>query len=174
MFSGAGITTWCPGEIGATVDRTDQIKGRLLGFFGAADSLISLDQVEALKESLAKNQVDHAVRIYDGADHGFFCGQRGSYNERAAADAWQRVVALFSDFVYEGRSLGLLHLLGSWGRCPQTPAKGAKPLWTPAFRLMVEMISLASGWTIGWRFLGRFQYIGHVPQEIPRQGSADR
>ncbi|MGD1937620.1 MAG: dienelactone hydrolase family protein [Cyanophyceae cyanobacterium] len=97
VFYGAGITTWCPGEIGATVDRTDQIKGRLVGFFGTADPLIPLDQVETMRDALVKNYVDHAVKIYDGVDHGFFCDQRGSYNREAAADAWTQVVNLFSD-----------------------------------------------------------------------------
>jgi carboxymethylenebutenolidase len=29
--------------------------------------------------------------------HGFFCDQRDSYSEEAAADAWQKVVALFAE-----------------------------------------------------------------------------
>ncbi len=35
--------------------------------------------------------------IYEGADHGFFCDQRATYQERAAADAWERVKRLFAE-----------------------------------------------------------------------------
>ncbi|MEM9771598.1 MAG: dienelactone hydrolase family protein [Cyanobacteria bacterium P01_D01_bin.73] len=96
-FYGAGITTWCPGEAGATVDRTGEIKGRLCGFFGTADGLIPSDHVDTIKDALVENGVDHTLHLYDGADHGFFCDRRGSYNAQAAADAWGHVVALFGD-----------------------------------------------------------------------------
>ncbi|MBD0386473.1 MAG: dienelactone hydrolase family protein, partial [Nostoc sp. C3-bin3] len=38
----------------------------------------------------------HRVFRYDGADHGFFCDRRASYNPKAAADAWEQVKELFS------------------------------------------------------------------------------
>ena len=36
-------------------------------------------------------------KVYPGADHGFFCDQRATYQKEAAADAWKRVKALFRD-----------------------------------------------------------------------------
>ena len=35
--------------------------------------------------------------VYPGADHGFFCDQRESYQEAAASDAWSRAKQLFRD-----------------------------------------------------------------------------
>ena len=35
--------------------------------------------------------------MYPGADHGFFCDQRATYQKAAAEDAWKRVKALFRD-----------------------------------------------------------------------------
>ena len=32
-----------------------------------------------------------------GPGHGWFCNQRADYDEKAAADAWTRVKALFAD-----------------------------------------------------------------------------
>ena len=30
------------------------------------------------------------MKIYPDAGHGFFCDERGSYNEKAATDAWEK------------------------------------------------------------------------------------
>ena len=91
VFYGAGITTWCPGEAGATVDRTDQIRGQLWGFFGTEDPLIPLEHVDGVKDALAQHGIDHRIYLYDGANHGFFCDQRDSYDAAAAAAAWEQV-----------------------------------------------------------------------------------
>jgi carboxymethylenebutenolidase len=37
------------------------------------------------------------VIVYPGADHGFFCDQRATYQKEAAADAWKHVKALFKE-----------------------------------------------------------------------------
>jgi carboxymethylenebutenolidase len=31
--------------------------------------------------------------VYPGAEHGFFCNERSSYNAQASADAWQKTLA---------------------------------------------------------------------------------
>ncbi len=97
-FYGGGIAApQGPGGAPSTLGRTGRIKGRILCLVGAEDSFIPLDQVEAIKAALAEQGVRHDTVIYEGADHGFFCDQRGTYQERAAADAWKRVTRLFAE-----------------------------------------------------------------------------
>jgi carboxymethylenebutenolidase len=94
-FYGAGITSMTPGGGEPTVTRTGEIKGELYAFFGREDESIPQEQVEAIEAELTAKNVPHRVFQYDGAGHGFFCDQRGSYNPEAAADAWGQVQELF-------------------------------------------------------------------------------
>ena len=81
----------------ATLGRSAGIQGRILCLFGAKDAFIPLDQVDAIRAALAKAKVRHEVVVYPDADHGFFCDQRPSYQEKAASDAWERVKRLFRE-----------------------------------------------------------------------------
>lgn len=96
-FYGGGIATFGPGGTQKTVERTGGIKGKILCLFGGKDPMITPDQVETIKKALAEHKVRHEVRVYDDATHGFFCDQRGSYNPKAAADAWEHVRKLFKE-----------------------------------------------------------------------------
>ncbi len=98
-FYGAGITTRTPGGGSATLTRTREIRGTLYGFFGTEDTSIPAEQVDQIEAELEKYKIPHRVFRYDGADHGFFCDHRGSYNPKAAADAWEQVQQLFSQLV---------------------------------------------------------------------------
>jgi carboxymethylenebutenolidase len=94
-FYGAGIATQTPGGGNPTVTRTSEIPGTLYAFFGMADASIPAAQVDLIEAELKKHQISHRIFRYDGADHGFFCDRRGSYNSIVAADAWERVKHLF-------------------------------------------------------------------------------
>jgi len=97
-FYGGGIAA--PQGMGgkaSTIGRTGKIQGRILCLFGEKDGFIPLEQVDQIRTALSKHSVDHEVVVYPGADHGFFCEQRGSYQKEAAADAWQRVKSLFRE-----------------------------------------------------------------------------
>lgn len=94
-FYGAGIATQTPGGGAPTLTRTSEIKGTLYAFFGTEDESIPVEQVEAIAAQLVKAGIPHRIFRYDGAEHGFFCNARASYNELAAADAWQQVKELF-------------------------------------------------------------------------------
>ena len=94
-FYGAGITTMTPGGGEPTITRTKDITGTIYTFFGMEDASIPTEQVDEIEEALNKNQVLHRILRYKGADHGFFCDQRASYNEAAAAEAWEQVKHLF-------------------------------------------------------------------------------
>ncbi|MBD0303793.1 MAG: dienelactone hydrolase family protein [Tolypothrix sp. T3-bin4] len=94
-FYGAGITTMTPGGGEPTITRTKDITGTIYTFFGMEDASIPTEQVDEIEEALNKNQVLHRILRYKGADHGFFCDQRASYNEAAAVEAWEQVKQLF-------------------------------------------------------------------------------
>jgi carboxymethylenebutenolidase len=95
-FYGGGIAA--PKGMGgkpSTVGRTAKIKGRILCLFGEKDALIPQSQVDDIHAALTEGAVDHEVVVYPGADHGFFCDQRATYQKEAAKDAWAHVKALF-------------------------------------------------------------------------------
>lgn len=95
-FYGAGITTWSPGDGEPTIMRTPDIKGTLYAFFGMEDASIPVEQVDQIEAALQKSNIPNRVFRYEGAEHGFFCDQRASFNQQAAGDAWTHVLELFS------------------------------------------------------------------------------
>ncbi len=95
-FYGARITTSTPGGGIPTLSCTPEIKGTLYAFFGKEDKSIPAQEVARIETELEKYKILHQVFSYDGADHGFFCDQRKSYNPIAAADAWKQVKQLFA------------------------------------------------------------------------------
>jgi len=94
-FYGAGITTRTPGGGDPTVTRTKDIFGTIYAFFSMEDASIPAEQVDQIEAELEKHKIPHRVFRYDGADHGFFCDHRASYNNATAADAWKQVQQLF-------------------------------------------------------------------------------
>lgn len=81
----------------STLSRASGIRGQIQCFFGEQDGMIPEDQVAAIRAELAGAGIDHGVTVYPGADHGFNCDQRGSYNADAAADAWSKTFAMFGE-----------------------------------------------------------------------------
>lgn len=85
------------GGIGGLLDQAGGLSCPMVAFFGEKDGFIPLSEVEAVKGKLAELGKEAEVVLYDGADHGFFCEERESYDEAAAGDAWRKVLALFRD-----------------------------------------------------------------------------
>jgi carboxymethylenebutenolidase len=72
-----------------------QLKVPTLFIAGERDQWITPEKVEGLKEAARKYNLPVEVVSYD-ADHAFFNDTRPEvYNAQAAADAWERVKALF-------------------------------------------------------------------------------
>jgi carboxymethylenebutenolidase len=96
-FYGGGVAApEGPGGKPGTLGRTVGIQGRILCLFGEKDGFIPADQVAAVETALKEAGTKHEVVVYPGADHGFFCDQRATYQKAAADDAWERVKALFA------------------------------------------------------------------------------
>jgi carboxymethylenebutenolidase len=95
-FYGGGIVTARFPQFPPLVDDSASIQTPWLGLFGDADESIPVDDVEQLRATLdGKASVAHEVVRYPGAQHGFNCDQRPSYNPTAAADAWERTLDWF-------------------------------------------------------------------------------
>lgn len=95
LFYGAGIVSTTPGGGPPTLSRTAAIGGTVYGFFGDADALIPTAEVDQIEAELRRCRVPHQIFRYQGADHGFFCDQRQSYQPEAARHAWQKALELF-------------------------------------------------------------------------------
>lgn len=94
-FYGAGIGQFTPGGSEPTLTQTPKIHGTIYCFFGLQDPLISLPEIDEIESALTQHTIDHRIYRYPDASHGFFCDQRDSYHEAAAADAWDHVKQLF-------------------------------------------------------------------------------
>jgi carboxymethylenebutenolidase len=66
--------------------------------FGGDDSHIGPEQIEAVKAAHAEHG-DVTIYIYPGAEHGFNCDMRGSYNPEASKLARERSLAFLKEHV---------------------------------------------------------------------------
>jgi|SRR5579863_1246333 len=90
----AAASVYYGGGIANYLGEADHIKCPILFHFGEIDKGIPMDQVDKIKAAMA-SKADATVHVYPGADHGFHCDQRGSYNEGSAKIAWGRTVEFF-------------------------------------------------------------------------------
>ena len=81
---------------GIPVEKTEKLRCPVLAFFGEKDAFIPLDNVERLKAEAKRHGKQVEVVVYPGADHGFFCNERGSYHASSAKDAWERLKKFFA------------------------------------------------------------------------------
>ena len=97
-----------PGEIAAAapfygaftvghLPEADAIRCPLYLFFGDKDPYIPAEEVETIESRLNQLGKRFELKTYAGADHGFFCNERESFNETAASDAWTELTRFFAD-----------------------------------------------------------------------------
>jgi carboxymethylenebutenolidase len=84
------------GGIAGLVGQFEKLRAPVLLFFGERDAFIPQDQVRAVEAKLKDLGKRHEVKIYPGADHGFFCNDRASYHDASAKDAWSRLKDFFA------------------------------------------------------------------------------
>ncbi len=87
-FYGGGIVNHLP--------QADRVRCPLTLFFGEKDAYIPLEQVTQIDTKLKELGKDYRLKTYPGAEHGFFCSERESYQEVAARDAWKTLLSFFS------------------------------------------------------------------------------
>lgn len=80
------------------VDVAGQLKGPVLGLYGAADTGIPLDTVDKMKSALAAGNAAAKASnfvVYPDAPHAFHADYRPSFRKQAAEDGWKRALAWF-------------------------------------------------------------------------------
>lgn len=91
-FYGGGIA---PGLL----PKAKNLHGPILLFWGGLDKHIGQDQVRAVGDELRRAKKAFINVEISGADHGFFCDARGSYNAAAAREAWSLSLAFLETHV---------------------------------------------------------------------------
>jgi carboxymethylenebutenolidase len=64
------------------------LRAPVLLFFGGRDRDVPLTHVDRIQAELGYLGKSHEVKVYPGAEHGFFCDERSTYHPDAARDAW--------------------------------------------------------------------------------------
>jgi carboxymethylenebutenolidase len=95
-FYGGGIAGDAPT---APLHAAAALQAPVLCLFGEKDPYIPLSQVQKLEETLRALGKTFEIKVYAGAEHGFFCDDRASYHAEAAQDAWERTKAWFEKYL---------------------------------------------------------------------------
>ena len=75
-------------------DLVAEVNCPVLGIFGEADHIISIDDVVRFRNCLEKTRKNFHVRVYAGAPHGWLNDTMpGRYRKEAAKDAWALMMA---------------------------------------------------------------------------------
>jgi carboxymethylenebutenolidase len=83
----------------AALNSAGDLQAPILCLFGEKDPYIPLSQVQQIEETLRALGKAFEVKVYAGADHGFFCDERASYHSEAAMDAWKKTIAWFTQYL---------------------------------------------------------------------------
>jgi carboxymethylenebutenolidase len=90
-YGAASGREWQPNEryIKPLDDMLAKIACPVLGIFGEADHLISLDDVRRFRDSLERHEKSYTIRVFAGAPHGWLNDTMpGRYRREAAEAAW--------------------------------------------------------------------------------------
>lgn len=68
-------------------------------FFGGADPFIPIDRIKQIDSRFQELGKNYRLKIYEKADHGFFCQERSSYNRLAAEDSWEEFRGFMNEYL---------------------------------------------------------------------------
>ncbi len=91
-FYGVGIYTK---EADSPLNLISKIKAEIYLGYAEKDKYVSEKEIEVIKETLTKENINSTIEIYEKTDHGFAFPGRYSYNENAAKKHWKRIIDLF-------------------------------------------------------------------------------
>jgi carboxymethylenebutenolidase len=81
------------------IEVVNELHAPVLGLYGALDKGIPVADVAAMQAALrAAGTAGSSIMLYPDADHGFHADYRASYNARAAADGWSRMLSHFRSY----------------------------------------------------------------------------
>ena len=93
----AGVAYYGAGTA-ALLNLAPRVKNPLQFHFGGLDHSIPHIEVEQIRDAFARRD-DVEIFVYDDADHGFNCDQRGSYHKPSAELARSRALEFFRDTI---------------------------------------------------------------------------
>ena len=80
------------------LDLAAQIKAPVLGLYGATDTGIPVDTVEAMRKALADANKPGEIVLYPDTPHGFLADYRPSFTKQSAEDGWKRMLEWFKKY----------------------------------------------------------------------------
>ena len=80
-------------------NKFDQLKAKVIGFFGDQDKANPLERVHDVESKLKKVDSSNKFTVYEGAQHAFFNDTRPAYNPEAAKDAWGKMLNFFNSTI---------------------------------------------------------------------------
>jgi len=96
LYGAIGGREWQANELRPTPieDLIAQVNCPVLGIFGEADHIISIDDVTRFRNCLEQAKKNCHIRIYAGAPHGWLNDTMpGRYRKEAAKDAWNLIIS---------------------------------------------------------------------------------
>ncbi|HEY9167620.1 MAG TPA: dienelactone hydrolase family protein [Candidatus Kryptonia bacterium] len=84
----AAVSFYGGGIAQGLLDRAKNLHGPILLFWGGLDKHILPEHTRAVEDALRAAGKEFGNITFSYADHGFFCDQRASYNEKASKQAW--------------------------------------------------------------------------------------
>jgi carboxymethylenebutenolidase len=96
----AGVAWYGPLKAGPyprvpPLDGVKDLKCPVLGLYGGQDKGIPAADIEAMRAALKDAGKDGEIIVYPDSQHGFLADYRTSYDPKASADAWPKMLAFF-------------------------------------------------------------------------------
>lgn len=80
------------------MDIVENLNAPVLGLYGAQDTSIPLESVDAMRQSLQAASMNAEIVVYPQAGHAFNADYRPSYHQESACDGWQRMLMWFERY----------------------------------------------------------------------------
>lgn len=109
FYGAAGGKEWTTDEFRPVLIETllEKLSCPLLGVFGEADHIISVDDVLRFRAALERNKKTYHIRIYPDVPHGWLNDTMpGRYRKEAARDAWNFLLSYLKKTISQGSNKG--------------------------------------------------------------------
>ena len=80
------------------IDYAGGLRAPVIGFYAGKDTGIPQESIERMRTSLQVVNDPSQINVYPNAQHGFNADYRASYDQDAAQDAWQKMLAWFKKY----------------------------------------------------------------------------
>jgi len=80
------------------IDIAAALAAPVLGLYGALDTSISLESVDAMRQAVNSAKSESEIIVYPDAGHAFNADYRPNYHAPSAIDGWRRMLAWFDKY----------------------------------------------------------------------------